>query len=205
MRWRAGKAKQTGKESSAERKDLHGKPPIVRGCAATGDWTKDARARKRRVKRCRCKGWLRKRPAPNLFRLQDASARNPLAVRRDARMHQVSRIVCELSGSAAGARNREKLQLVTGKSTIDDGFSVGRPVEAIVGRASIIQQLFAVRAIGADDPQSAISAFALVFERDFLSIRRPGRPRSAANFWRQRKLRRVEHLPGDWLDAEQPE
>src|SRR5579862_232469 len=120
-------------------------------------------------------------------------------------MHQVPGVVRELSGSAAGARYREELQLVAGKTAIDDRFSVGRPVEAVVGGAFIIEELFAMRAISTDDPQGSIAAFALVFERDFLAVRRPGRPRGAMNFCRQRKLSGIEHLPGHRLNAQHPE
>ena len=95
---------------------------------------------------------LRKRAAPNLFRLYDARAGYPFAVWRDARMHQVSCIVRELSRRTTSAGDREKLQLVAGKSAIDDGLSVGRPVHAVIRRTMVVEQLFPMRAVGVDDP-----------------------------------------------------
>ena len=70
-------------------------------------------------------------------------------------MHQVSRVVGELDGSAAGARNREELQLVSGEAAIDDGCSVRRPIEAAIRCPLIVEQPFAVRAIGALHPLPA--------------------------------------------------
>src|SRR5580658_2769329 len=68
------------------------------------------------------------RAAPDLFRLDDAGAGDPAAVRREARMHQVPRIVGEQLRCAAAAQHGEELEAIPREGGEDDRFAIMGPI-----------------------------------------------------------------------------